>query len=533
MGAVARGFKSNAACQSLRAGAGRRWPTGAPACSLRGWSRAIHPARTLQGRRRMCRRQLADSPTTAVTPVCMEGARRGGAAQIPGRKRRRVLSPTTWCAARTGGGARREEAPEGDPLTPDSPRAQPILQTLLRSISSVLCRRIADNDEHAQGQITHPLFCEDTHTEEPLPDIFEVVLPPLAAQTLSFPTLYTLKKLPPPSRPPPCYPVPSHSTVLEFIENIWHRARLTPQALVVCLVYVDRLEARCRPGTKHCRAAHLASSHPPPHPPPHPTHRAASRVSAACAFRPGRRARCCTLGRGGPSCSHRCYSPPRRGPSQPTLARTITAHTRQTRRVCSSRTPVPPLPLLPRARRRRHPPSALTRRHPAAIPPPLHRPSAHRCGTTSPIGTPTSRPSAQCSPRATSTRWSVRTCSCSSTTPSSPPRSTRLGAPERHTPPTVGARAAVGPPSSAPTRHRSARGGARRDRSSPAPTSTHLPAHSHTRPPPLAPGTPRTTSPSAPLRADCPNPKRRRKPAATRPPRQSRAAAPTSALSTS
>jgi len=71
---------------------------------------------------------------------------------------------------------------------------------------------------------------------------------------LPFPTLYTLKKLRPPPRPPPSYPVPPEQTVLDFIENIWHRARLTPQSLVICLVYVDRLEARSEGALLHARS---------------------------------------------------------------------------------------------------------------------------------------------------------------------------------------------------------------------------------------------------------------------------------------
>ena len=42
------------------------------------------------------------------------------------------------------------------------------------------------------------------------------------------------------------YDVPSVASVCDFIENIWHRARLTPQSVVICLIYVDRLEVRVR-----------------------------------------------------------------------------------------------------------------------------------------------------------------------------------------------------------------------------------------------------------------------------------------------
>ena len=59
---------------------------------------------------------------------------------------------------------------------------QPGPQALLQSISAVLTRRIEDNDEHSQGQITHPLFCEDTHTEEPAEDEFNVIFPEMHFQ---------------------------------------------------------------------------------------------------------------------------------------------------------------------------------------------------------------------------------------------------------------------------------------------------------------------------------------------------------------
>ena len=42
---------------------------------------------------------------------------------------------------------------------------------------------------------------------------------------------------------PRVYDVPSVASVCDFIENIWHRARLTPQSVVICLIYVDRLGA--------------------------------------------------------------------------------------------------------------------------------------------------------------------------------------------------------------------------------------------------------------------------------------------------
>jgi len=137
-------------------------------------------------------------------------------------------------------------------LETESTCVEPDYLALLRSVSSVLYRRIRDND--GPQNITHPLFCEDTHTEVPAEDRYRVVRPPLLPQSLPMPTMYMLRKLPPPTKPPPSYPVPSVSTVLDFIENIWHRARLTPQALVICLVYVDRLEARSEGALLHARS---------------------------------------------------------------------------------------------------------------------------------------------------------------------------------------------------------------------------------------------------------------------------------------
>uniref|UniRef100_A0A7S2MMN2 Cyclin N-terminal domain-containing protein n=1 Tax=Haptolina brevifila TaxID=156173 RepID=A0A7S2MMN2_9EUKA len=60
--------------------------------------------------------------------------------------------------------------------------------------------------------------------------------------------------MPPLAVEPPTYPVPSASTVASFIENIRHRARLTPQSLVIALIYVDRLEARSEGVLLHARS---------------------------------------------------------------------------------------------------------------------------------------------------------------------------------------------------------------------------------------------------------------------------------------
>lgn len=57
----------------------------------------------------------------------------------------------------------------------------------------MLTRRIRDNDEHSYGQITHPLFCEDTHTEEPAEDLFAVVLPTMHMQVPARETLAAVR----------------------------------------------------------------------------------------------------------------------------------------------------------------------------------------------------------------------------------------------------------------------------------------------------------------------------------------------------
>jgi len=99
-----------------------------------------------------------------------------------------------------------------------------------------------------------PLFCEDTHTENPPEDRFALTLPLLHLQSVAMPTLFTLTLLDPLPRKPRVYPVPDVMTVFEFIENIWHKARLTPQSLVICLVYVDRFEARSEGVVLHARS---------------------------------------------------------------------------------------------------------------------------------------------------------------------------------------------------------------------------------------------------------------------------------------
>lgn len=198
-----------------------------------------------------------EGSSSSIFPPWMESAR-ASRPEAPAGAEPPPTNPKATAArqktpSRKRGRSRRRGAADRD-LAEKSSCVEPDHQALLQSISAVLTRRIEDNDEHSQGQITHPLFCEDTHTEEPAEDEFNVIFPEMHFQALSFPTLYTLKKLRPPPRPPPSYPVPAMSTVKEFIENIWHRARLTPQSLVICLVYIDRLEARSEGAILHARS---------------------------------------------------------------------------------------------------------------------------------------------------------------------------------------------------------------------------------------------------------------------------------------
>lgn len=137
--------------------------------------------------------------------------------------------------------------------TQTSSCVEPDHRELIRSVSTVLYRRIRDN-ETADTKFTLPLFCEDTHTEPPAEDQYSLTLPLLHLQMIACPTLYTLVKLPPPPAKPIAYPVPDVQTIIAFIENIWKKARLTPQSVVITLVYVDRLEARSEGVLLHARS---------------------------------------------------------------------------------------------------------------------------------------------------------------------------------------------------------------------------------------------------------------------------------------
>ena len=139
------------------------------------------------------------------------------------------------------------------PISSGSTCVEPDSRALIRSVSTVLHRRIRDN-ETADTKTTLPLFLEDTHTEPEVEDRFEVTLPLLHLQLVACPTLFELTKLPPPPTEPRAFPIPDVETIDTFIHNIWHKARLTPQSLVITLVYVDRLEARSEGVLLHARS---------------------------------------------------------------------------------------------------------------------------------------------------------------------------------------------------------------------------------------------------------------------------------------
>lgn len=139
------------------------------------------------------------------------------------------------------------------PSPPLSTCVDPDHRELIRSVGTVIHRRVRDN-ETADYKHILPLFCEDTHTAPVLDERFEVTVPLLHLQMLSFPTLFTLSKLPVPEAPHRDYVVPDARMVATFIENIRQKARLTPQALVITLIYIDRLEARSEGVLLHSRS---------------------------------------------------------------------------------------------------------------------------------------------------------------------------------------------------------------------------------------------------------------------------------------
>ena len=130
---------------------------------------------------------------------------------------------------------------------------EPDHRELIRSVGTVLYRRVRDN-EAVEAKITLPLFMEDTHTEPEPEERFDVSMPMLHLQTLGFPTIFTLSPIPPEPPKPRSYPVPDAEEIATFLENIRQKAHLTPQALVITLIYVDRLEARSEGVLLHARS---------------------------------------------------------------------------------------------------------------------------------------------------------------------------------------------------------------------------------------------------------------------------------------
>lgn len=109
-------------------------------------------------------------------------------------------------------------------------------------------RRRLEENEQALNKREIPLFCEDTHTRPPRPDTYEVAHPLLLARSLSMPTLFGVLKLPQPAPSPQAFSVPPVRTIVHFLKNIWKKARLTPHCVIICLVYVDRLESKSEDG---------------------------------------------------------------------------------------------------------------------------------------------------------------------------------------------------------------------------------------------------------------------------------------------
>ena len=66
---------------------------------------------------------------------------------------------------------------------------EPDSRELIRSVSTVLHRRISDNED-AESKMLLPLFMEDTHTVPTAEDRYAVTLPLLHFQQCAFPTLY-------------------------------------------------------------------------------------------------------------------------------------------------------------------------------------------------------------------------------------------------------------------------------------------------------------------------------------------------------
>ncbi|KAJ1633889.1 hypothetical protein T492DRAFT_866047 [Pavlovales sp. CCMP2436] len=123
----------------------------------------------------------------------------------------------------------------------------PSHEDLLMSVGTVLQRRIQEN-ERLGNKREVMLFCEDTHTRTVLPDTYEVAHPLLLSRTMSMPTIFGVRKMPRPEPSPMTFDVPSVHTIVQFLRNIWRKARLTPHCVIICLVYVDRLEAKSEEG---------------------------------------------------------------------------------------------------------------------------------------------------------------------------------------------------------------------------------------------------------------------------------------------
>ena len=138
---------------------------------------------------------------------------------------------------------------DGNPST----CVDPDQSDLITSVSHILTTRMRDNEE-AEQKTFLPLFCEDTHTDEPVENRYSVQVPAMHLQAMPITALFRLVLLPPLKKIEPSFAVPDEAEVREFIEDIWFKAKLTPQSLVICLIYVDRLESKSESVILHARS---------------------------------------------------------------------------------------------------------------------------------------------------------------------------------------------------------------------------------------------------------------------------------------
>lgn len=141
---------------------------------------------------------------------------------------------------------------QGTPNVPNGTCAAPDYNELIRSVSTVLHRRIGENELHG-NKSDMPIFCEDTHTSQPHPDRYELQNSTWLPRPLVGPTVFAIKKLPAMPATPKQFPIPDVDTIFSFIQGIWRRARLAEHCIIASLVYIDRLEAKAMGALLHAR----------------------------------------------------------------------------------------------------------------------------------------------------------------------------------------------------------------------------------------------------------------------------------------